>query len=156
MHSATLHRFSVLLTAATVATAALGAQPTAPVVWTARPEIRIGNESDPNYIFESVSNILVGKNGEMIVVDSRASVLRRYDISGKHLANIGRRGSGPGEAETIRAAGMLGDTIWFSDGQLNRVTLFSLGGRVLNTMTLFYDPRNRAFSNAAPNVLTAD
>jgi hypothetical protein len=124
--------------------------------WTAVRDLRIGDESDTNYIFQRISSVQVGTGGEMTVIDSRALSIRRFDARGRLTHRFGRRGAGPGEFRSIRAAGVLGDTLWVADGTLNRVTFFSPTGAVLKTIPLLFEPRHQAFSASTASALLTD
>jgi len=119
-------------------------------------DLKIGDENDDNYVFESISGAIVGDDGSITILDARARKLRKFDANGKFVMSTGRAGNGPGEYQSIRAFGHLKDTVWISDGTLNRVTLLSSTGRVEKTLTLMYDPRHRALSPSAPSALMTD
>lgn len=76
---------------------------------TARPlgiteVLRVGVvEGDPAYQFDRIRTVTVEPGGAFWVVD-RHPALRRYDAEGRHVAEGGGQGQGPGEAEIYLAA----------------------------------------------------
>lgn len=65
-------------------------------------EIRIGKiEGENEYVFGSIHDIDVGKNGVIFVADRQVPVIRMYDKDGRFLRDIGREGRGPGEYQYI-------------------------------------------------------
>ncbi|HKS07783.1 MAG TPA: hypothetical protein VJR92_15880 [Gemmatimonadaceae bacterium] len=67
------------------------------------PEVTIGgaDATDDEYIFVSIRVLLAAKDGSVWVSDGRFPMgpfsLRRYDVNGKFIRNVGARGQGPGE-----------------------------------------------------------
>lgn len=67
-------------------------------------ELSIGEaEGDENYMFTSPRDIDADSQGNIYVLDSQESTIKKYDADGNHLFNIGRLGQGPGEFENPRA-----------------------------------------------------
>ena len=112
-----------------------------PPVWGANvrlvPALTVGVvDGPPEYAFGSVDRVVGEKNGGFFVFDSRYSQVRRYDASGKHLANIGRKGNGPGEYQQLLGMAVLGDSVLVTwDPQNARATFFDFGGSVRSSFT---------------------
>ena len=104
----------------------LGAQPTAPQL-TLAEELRLED-------FPTVTRVLVGPRGQIVVPINADMQLRVYDASGKKLGVVGRRGSGPGEFQFFGPIGWAGDTMWVSDVQQQRTTFVGPDLKVLRTV----------------------
>jgi hypothetical protein len=67
------------------------------------PEVTIGgaDETSDEYLFSGIRHFLAAADGSVWVIDGKrvgqAVAIRRYDVSGKFMRNVGRRGDGPGE-----------------------------------------------------------
>ena len=57
----------------------------------------IGNEADENFMFVRVTDVDVGKEGKIYVLDAGNYRLQIFDSEGHFLKTIGRKGQGPGE-----------------------------------------------------------
>jgi hypothetical protein len=98
-------------------------------------ELRIGSLDDPDIGFTRVGEVWVSPAGEVYVSERSELEVRVYDTDGRLLRTFGGDGEGPGEFRSIGWFGVLGDTLWVSDGTLHRTTLFSLDGDLLETVT---------------------
>ncbi len=98
-------------------------------------ELRLGSVDDPVVGFTSIGDVWVSPAGELWLAERRAREIRVYDHEGALLRTYGRQGDGPGEFQSVGDFGLVGDTLWVSDGSLSRTTLFSLDGDVLETVT---------------------
>lgn len=62
------------------------------------PEVTIGVlEGDDEYMLGSINALAVGSDGTIYAMDRQIPRLRTYDAQGRHLADFGRDGGGPGE-----------------------------------------------------------
>jgi hypothetical protein len=121
-------------------TTAAGAQPT-PVTWTLVRDVRFGSETDPVAgLSGRPRTIALGPDDHVFIYELSERVIKEYDRSGAYLGRIGGRGRGPGELLHLQGMGFLGDTLWISDGDLRRVTLFTPERRQPITIPLFYNP----------------
>ncbi|MEX2283759.1 MAG: hypothetical protein WEE89_14835 [Gemmatimonadota bacterium] len=105
------------------------------------PELKIGMvDGPPEYLFGGPSNILLQRDGSIVVVDYAgmgSPMIRRYDKSGKFLRNVGGRGEGPGEYRGPTGLAELADgRILLSDPRNRRVTIYSAAGVVETTWNL--------------------
>lgn len=97
------------------------------------PELAIGElDGDEAYLFGDVHGIDVDDSGRIWVVDAQAAAVRVYAPDGRHLADLGRRGEGPGEFLRpdfirIRSDG----TILVRDQRNARFSRFSTEGEYL-------------------------
>ena len=67
----------------------------------------------------------VSPRGTLALFQGQDATVRFFDPEGNLLGSVGRRGSGPGEFESLIRGGWVGDTLWVSDLQLSRITLIS-------------------------------
>jgi hypothetical protein len=98
-------------------------------------ELRVGSLENPDLGFTSIGPIRVEPSGEMFVQESGDQQIRLYGPDGQLIRKYGREGDGPGEFRTIYGFGLLGDTLWVSDGRLRRLTLFDRSGTLLHTVS---------------------
>ena len=92
-------------------------------------EIRIdGRASD----FVPIRWLGVAPDGRIAITQPQDHSVRFFDPNGQPLATVGRRGQGPGEFESIVAAGWIGDTLWVAEGA--RYSLVSPRHVVARTM----------------------
>lgn len=98
---------------------------------------RIGSTEDPDYGFSRVGQVQVGPDGNIWVGETQDLELRVYTPEGELLRRVGRRGEGPGEiSQVLTAFGFVGDTVWAWEDWPRRLGLFTLDGRVLDTVLL--------------------
>jgi hypothetical protein len=133
---------SILLLCLLLAPAA-HAQPTAPRVRIVE-DLRLDATAED---FPAVGRIYVGPHGQIAVPIQADMQLRVYDASGKRLANVGRRGAGPGEFMGINAVGWLHDTMWVGDLRQRRTVFVGPDYTVLRTQAR--QPRQGADGSVA-------
>lgn len=64
---------------------------------------RIGvYDEDPAYMFGRVDHAVVAPDHSILVADGQLEQIRRYGANGQFIADIGRKGEGPGEYERVR------------------------------------------------------
>lgn len=61
-----------------------------------RKDLIIGNESSDQYLFGSINGIEVNDR-YIFVCDSKMARVQVYDLKGRYVRTIGRKGNGPGE-----------------------------------------------------------
>lgn len=113
--------------AITVVTAA--AQPAAPRVRLVE-ELRLDATVED---FPAVSRLYVGPEGRIVVPINTDMQLRVYDSSGRKTAVVGRRGSGPGEFNSLSLLGWVADTFWVADIRQYRTSFFGPDLKLLRT-----------------------
>jgi hypothetical protein len=59
--------------------------------------LTIGSETDDRYFFASLRQIRIDKKRRIYAPDAVAARIQVYDMNGKYIKTIGRRGQGPGE-----------------------------------------------------------
>jgi len=88
--------------------------------------------ADP-YLFTRIMATLPTARGSLVVADSRQKVVRVFGPTGAFTHVVGREGGGPGEFMRLHRIGLIGDTVWMSDVNLRRTTLYGLDGVVIKT-----------------------
>jgi hypothetical protein len=68
-------------------------------------------------------------NGGIAIANRGTNDVRIFDAGGRHVTTFGRTGSGPGEFRRLEWIGRSGDTAWFYDSGLQRVTSVVLSGK---------------------------
>jgi len=105
--------------------------PTALPTWSLVEELSIGREDDPNYALTPVRGLAVGPDQVYVTLHQEAHV-RVFDHDGRFVRTIGRFGEGPGEFGYIGQPGVMGDTLWVSDGRgQGWMHYFTLDGTLL-------------------------
>lgn len=105
---------------------------------TLTPELRIGSETEgPVYQFSDITHVMAAGD-DVYVVQRHVPEIRVFGRDGRHRQTIGREGQGPGEFETVWAAGLVGDSLWVIDINLRRLSVFTLGGALVSTVV--FDP----------------
>lgn len=96
------------------------------------PVVSIGVEDgDDRYILEEVTGIVRTADGRILVADGQRQTVRAYDASGRHLADWGREGAGPGEYRYLRRLyAYRGDSLAAFDMRARRITVLSSSGTV--------------------------
>lgn len=96
------------------------------------PAVSIGAaDGDPAYLLSDVQDALRLEDGRIVVLDTRAGQLRVYSAAGRHVADWGRSGRGPGEfVRPITLARYGSDSLVVFDGAAARATVLGTDGSV--------------------------
>ena len=99
--------------------------------WTVSPSSSLTIEDDgtPAKQFVRVMGVARLSDGGIAVANRGTNDIRIFDARGRHIATFGRTGEGPGEFRRIEWVGRSGDTAWFHDSGLQRITAVLLGPR---------------------------
>ena len=112
--------------------------PVPPPLWTATPDLEIGDESSEEYALTRVGGLALTSGGHLVVSQPQEGRLRVFDREGSFIRYIGRKGEGPGEFRWYPSSlTILGDTLWVSDGGA-RMHAFNADGENLTTLTTGY------------------
>lgn len=76
------------------------------------------------FAIPTVRAVAVAQDGRVALMQKQDRAIRVYHPSGQQAGTVGRDGQGPGEFKNLGALGWLGDTLWASDDELKRVSLF--------------------------------
>ena len=83
------------------------------------------------------SGIVRTTDGRFVVTDMTAPTIRLFDRTGRFVREIGRAGEGPGEYRQPMPA-LFRDTLMIYDGKLNRVSVMTLDGKSVRTISVPY------------------
>lgn len=105
------------------------------------PELitRIGSSDaqEEAYLFSTIRGVAVDAQDRIYVLEAQSSQVRVFDLQGRHLKTMGRRGQGPGEL--LRPAGMIlspKGEVWVADMGNGRFQLFDTAGVAKGTFPM--------------------
>ena len=114
-------------------TVRMAARPVHAGVATLTPEISIGEiDGAEEYLFGSIVDLTVARDGSIYVFDRQVPALRKYDVNGKYVKTFGRKGQGPGEYLSGGGLGILPDgrvLLWDTGNW--RINVYSPNGVLL-------------------------
>lgn len=103
----------------------------------AQPSLQLGVvEGDSAQEFEFVAGATRCADGTIVIADAGASQLRAFGPDGALRWTAGREGEGPGEYRNIDWVRTHGDSLAVYDRSLGRLTVLSLGGDLIRTVSL--------------------
>jgi hypothetical protein len=73
--------------------------------------------------------------GDVLVLDSKPAVIKRYSADGTFLNTIGREGSGPGEFQDYGGLYVARDTLLHQDAAQTRVSVYGTDGKFVTSWT---------------------
>ena len=79
-------------------------------------------------VFGSIAALVADEDGNVYIADGQAREIRVFDPAGRHLRNIGRSGSGPGEFRYLNSMAWLADTLLVLDPGNARIQRFTIDG----------------------------
>ena len=91
------------------------------------PTVTIEDDGTPAREFVRIVGVARLSGGRIAVANRGTNDIRVFDAQGRHLATFGRTGGGPGEFRRLEMIGRSGDTVWFHDSGLERVSAVVLG-----------------------------
>jgi hypothetical protein len=124
--------------------------------WSAEVELRIGSVDDPQTALTGVGAILTGDGGRFYVTQPQDGHVRIHGPGGEFHGRFGGRGEGPGEFQGLSAIGWWGggrDTLWASDFQLRRVSLFSADGTFIRSIPITTPPYQEVMRVSVQTIL---
>ncbi len=74
--------------------------------------------------------------GNIYILDTGTTSVKKFEPSGKFITAFGSRGSGPGEMQVPFMIGIIMDTVYVIDPQVQRMVTFGLEGKFLETIRL--------------------
>ncbi len=87
--------------------------------------------ADPRAELLRVGVARFGPDAWLYVAEDAHRDIRIFDEAGRFRGNVGHMGSGPGEFRRIMDFGWVGDTLWVTDGNLRRITLFDAARKLV-------------------------
>lgn len=100
------------------------------------PTMRFGSLDDEATALVPVRALTLDADGVVWLTQSQDGEVLALSPSGAVSRRLGGLGEGPGEYGSVDALGWVGDTLWVSDLQLRRVTLYDMGGTGLGTLPI--------------------
>lgn len=122
--------------------------------WILERELRIGNESSPEYALTTVRSIGVDTAGFMYVAHPQDGTIRVFDANGQFLRYIGRKGEGPGEFDRLLQAGLRGDTLWIADA--TSLARFTVNGQLIRDDPIRYVTPSERFQPSGIDFVLPD
>ena len=121
-------------------------------VWTEvelRELFRLPDESEDGELFLAPGAVRADREGNIYVVDFRASAIYGFNSTGQYMATYGGvSGSGPGELRRILDMGVIGDSaVYVVDNQARRVLYFRHDGSFLRSENLDFAPTRYRFTS---------
>lgn len=109
------------------------------VRWVADVDYRVGGDTAQRLGLTRITDLLVGKDGRIYVLDSVERELHILDSQRERQSGVvGRRGGGPGEFENPTALGWWGDMLWVFDTRLLRLSLFTSEGEFIRSRRIYW------------------
>ena len=100
-------------------------------------ESRIGvAEGAMEYQFHRILGLTVDVLGRTFVANGGTSTVRVYDVGGRWVRDIGRRGSGPGEFRGLSTPAIWRDSLGLFDTENLRFALFDTAGTFLDSWSM--------------------
>lgn len=116
-------------------------QDTETEIFTFQKDLEIGVlEGNENYMFGSISEIDLDKNGNIYVLDPKFSRIQKYNENGKFLFSLLiKEGDGPDEAHYILSMAVTKNgNIWILGGD-RKILIFNREGKFLKSFILDFD-----------------
>lgn len=98
-----------------------------------------GENEDSLAAFNQPFSLTADKDGNIYILDMNSMSLKKYDLEGKFLKSIGRRGQGPGELSGPTFVAILNDTLSIMSQRLRKISRFTLDGEFVNDLRLDMD-----------------
>lgn len=99
-------------------------------------DLSIGREDDENYFFYKGVDIAVDKQENIYALDYGNCRIQKFDMKGKYLHTIGRKGQGPGEFESPGRIFLDSkDNIYVNDSN-RMIIVYSINGEYLKSIKL--------------------
>jgi hypothetical protein len=99
--------------------------------------LTIGSLEGPQeYTFSGITDVELGPDGSVYVIDPNAHQVSVYDSTGSYRRAIGRAGAGPGEFVAPTEVAIIGDSLAVFDQSLLRVSVFSTEGKYARAFPL--------------------
>ncbi len=98
------------------------------------PVLDLGGSGDPADEFSGAVTAQKLADGRIVVANQGTSEIRFFDLEGRRLLSVGRKGSGPGEFERIASLAVAaGDTVLVFDRATRRLTVLAPTGAMVRS-----------------------
>jgi hypothetical protein len=102
--------------------------------YTLKPDLRIG-AFDGDAAFGSIVAVALDRHKRIFVADGMEKRVKVFDASGKYVRAIGRPGRGPGDFESLKRLGVIGDTLWVTEYNGRTSSFNAVTGRFIRMLT---------------------
>jgi hypothetical protein len=103
-------------------------------------EFVLGDDALPGDVFfDNPSTVTCDREGNIYVVDSGATNIKKFDGLGKFLKVFGREGQGPGEFGRLYFSAFAGDHLVLWDSGNRRLCAFAPDGEFIDSTNIPYD-----------------
>jgi len=112
------------------------------------PTLTIQDDGTPATQFVRVMGVGRLSDGGIAIANRGTNDIRIFDARGRHVTTFGGTGEGPGEFRRLEWIGRSGDTAWFYDSGLQRVSAVLLSGnpKLLGTTPITATGNRERFS----------
>lgn len=94
------------------------------------------NAQDTLRNFIHPQDIAIDESGNIYVLDSRLSSIKKFDSDSKFVKSIGRKGTGPGEMQTSWQLMLFNDSLYVVDVTDSRFSIFNSSGEFIRSFLL--------------------
>ena len=101
-----------------------------------QPLYSIGSTDDSGVILGNVSAITIDQRGHVYVADQGAVKILEFNADGEFVQEIGEKGRGPGEFQSITDLIVQKDKIYVWDAYARKIEVFSLDGSYVNQIEM--------------------
>lgn len=130
-------------------------EPTIPE-WTLERELTIGSMDGPDDALTRIGSIALGSNGDVLITQPSERIIRIFDRNGEFRADFAGEGEGPGEFRSLGILKRLADTLYLTDFQQQRTSMFSGEGAFLYSFQFSSPNLREGLWLANPTWLLAD
>lgn len=99
-----------------------------------------------HHLFGDVVSVAVDPDGRVFVADNMVLTVWEFGANGELVDSIGRRGSGPGEFNSLDNIQWTADTLYTFDASLQRLTAFPASGDFTSLRTVTFRGRRGVLS----------
>lgn len=106
--------------------------------------------------FKSIDDLALLPDDGIVAISQAGDAMRRFDASGKLIGDLGRRGAGPGEFQSLMSAQYLNNQmIWFDVRQM-RIASIGLDGKPGSVVRLMPPPTMQMMYLAGESLIVFD
>lgn len=112
-------------------------QPAGKIVLSPSPSVEIGVGTDQTTELHRIGDIRVLRDGTIVVANGGSTELKFFTHDGRYLRSAGRKGTGPGEFQSLGGMWVTAqDSLVVADGRLRRFVVFGPDGTHARTTTI--------------------
>ncbi len=92
------------------------------------------DQGEETYLLMAARPAALGNDGTLYVIEPRDKKVHIFSRDGAHLGSFGRRGSGPGEFNSLSRMIVDGEYLYFMDTMQNRITITTSEGSFVSQL----------------------